>query len=159
MTQPSSSKARQALALVGFIIVTFCAPLLGIFGMPGAWYDALDKPSWNPPPWIFGPVWTFLYLMMAVAAWLIWKRDGWRQALLFYFVQLALNAAWTPIFFGAHQLGWALAEIILLWSAILLTMFSFFRVSKPAGWMLVPYLIWVTFAANLNFTLWRMNPL
>lgn len=94
---------------------------------------------------------------MAVAAWLVWKREGSNRVLIFYFIQLALNAAWTPIFFGAHELGWALAEIILLWLAVLLTMRGFFQVSKPAGWMLAPYLAWATFAAFLNFTLWRMN--
>lgn len=154
----SPSTRRQGLALAGFVGVTFCAPLLGIFGRPGVWYAALNKPEWNPPGWIFGPVWTLLYLMMAVAAWLIWKQEGWRRALGLYFIQLVLNAAWTPIFFGAHELGWALVEMILLWSAVLLTLCSFFRISKPAGWMLAPYLGWVTFAAFLNFTLWRMNP-
>lgn len=155
----SHTTSRRILALVGFIVVTFCAPLFGIFSQPGAWYAALAKPSWNPPGWIFGPVWSTLYLLMAVAAWLVWKREGWRHALLFYFIQLALNAAWTPIFFGAHQLGWALLEISFLWLAILLTLLNFFRVSKPAGWLLVPYGIWATFAAFLNFTLWQMNPL
>ena len=126
--------------------------------MPDQWYAALEKPSWNPPGWIFGPVWTLLYLMMAVSAWLVWRKVGFQRPLVLYFIQLVLNAAWTPIFFGAHELGWALAEILVLWSAILLTTLSFFKVSKPAGWMLVPYLLWVTFAAFLNFTLWRMNP-
>jgi benzodiazapine receptor len=154
----SPSRPQRALALVGFIVVTFCAALLGIFGQPGTWYDALNKPEWNPPPWIFGPVWSLLYAIMAVAAWLVWQREGWRRAMMLYFIQLALNAAWTPIFFGAHQLGWALVEIILLWIAILMTMLAFLRVSKPAGWLLAPYLAWATFAAFLNFTLWRMNP-
>lgn len=152
------SKPRQALALAGFIAITFCAPLLGISAKPGLWYDSLQKPAWNPPPWIFAPAWTLLYLLMAVAAWLVWKRVGlMHRAIAFYFIQLALNAAWTPIFFGAHQLGWALAEIILLWFAILLTMRSFHQISKPSGWMFLPYVAWVTFAAFLNFTLWRMN--
>ena len=104
MTKPLSA-TRLTLALVGFIIVTFCAPLLGIFSKPEAWYAALYKPEWNPPHWIFGPVWTILYLMMAMPAWLVWKRDGWQRALMFYFIQLALNVAWTPTFFGAHELG------------------------------------------------------
>jgi tryptophan-rich sensory protein len=155
----SPSSPRQALALVGFIVVTFCAPLVGIFAMPDQWYAALNKPAWNPPPWIFGPVWSLLYLMMAVAAWLVWRREGWQKALMLYFIQLTLNAAWTPIFFGAHEMGWALVEIIALWLAILLTLRSFLPISKPAAWLLAPYLAWVTFAAFLNFTLWRMNPL
>ena len=150
--------ARSVLALAGFIVATFCAPLAGMFSLPGAWYAALHKPEWNPPSWIFGPVWTLLYLLMAIAAWLVWKRDGWRHPMLLYVVQLVLNAAWTPIFFGAHQLGWALAEIIALWAAILLTLLAFLRVNKTAGLMLAPYLAWVTFAAFLNFTLWRLNP-
>ncbi len=156
--QHQPSRARSLTALTGFILATFCAPLLGIFAKPGLWYAALNKPSWNPPSWIFAPVWTSLYLLMAVAAWLVWKKAGWHRALFAYLIQLTLNAAWTPIFFGAHQLGWALAEIILMWLAIILTMRSFFLISKPAGWMLVPYLAWVSFAAFLNFTLWRMNP-
>ena len=157
MKQPPSA-IRSALALGGFIVITFCAPLAGMLSLPGVWYAALTKPLWNPPTWIFGPAWTLLYALMAIAAWLIWKHDGWRRPLRLYFVQLLLNAAWTPIFFGAHQLGWALVEIVALWIAILLTLLNFHRANKTAGWLLVPYLAWVTFAAFLNFTLWRMNP-
>lgn len=153
----SFAKPRDFLALVGFIVATFCAPLVSLGSMPGAWYAALNKPSWNPPAWVFGPAWTLLYALMAVAAWLVWKRDGWRWPLRLYVVQLLLNAAWTPIFFGAHELGWALVEIILLWTFILLTLLSFHRVRKTAAWLFVPYLAWVTFAACLNFTLWRLN--
>ncbi len=152
------SPTRLTLALAGFILITFCAPLAGMGSPPGDWYALLAKPEWNPPAWIFGPVWSALYLMMAIAAWLVWKRDGWHRPLLLYFVQLLLNAAWTPIFFGAHQLGWALAEIVVLWVAILLTLLGFRGVSRTAAWLFVPYLAWVTFAAFLNFTLWRMNP-
>ena len=158
MRHTSSTLPRQALALTVFIAITFCAPLAGMFSLPGAWHASLNKPAWNPPSWIFGPVWTALYLLMAIAAWLVWRHDGWRCPMLFYFVQLALNAAWTPIFFGAHQPGWALVVILALWAAILLTQLAFLRVSKPAGLMFVPYLTWVSFAAVLNFTLWRLNP-
>lgn len=149
-----SSPWRSASALAAFILVTFTAPALG------AWYAALNKPSWNPPAWIFGPTWTLLYILMAVAAWLVWRRGGFTEQgrpLMLYFVQLALNAAWTPIFFGAHAVGWALLEIIALWIAIALSLISFLRVSPAAGWLLVPYLAWVTFATLLTFTLWRMN--
>lgn len=148
---------RQILALIGFILITFCAPALGIFGAPGDWYASLEKPSWNPPSWVFGPVWTTLYLMMAIAAWLVWRKDGWKRPLAVYFTQLVLNAAWTPIFFGAHQLGWALLEIIFLWIAILLTLLAFKRVHRVAAYLLIPYLAWVSFATFLNFTLWRLN--
>ena len=154
----SPTPTRSLLTLIGFIFATFCAPLAGMFSLPGVWYVALDKPSWNPPPWIFGPVWTALYLTMAVAAWLVWRRLGWCRALCIYLAQLLLNAAWTPVFFGAREIGWAFGVIIALWVAILFTVVTFLRVSKAAGWMLVPYLTWVSFAAFLNFTLWRMNP-
>jgi translocator protein len=158
VVQSVSIPVRSALALVGFILVTFCAPLAGMSSPPGDWYASLNKPAWNPPSWIFGPVWTALYLMMAVAAWLVWRRNGWRRPLWLYSTQLLLNAAWTPVFFGAREIGWALVVIVVLWTAILYTLLAFLRVSKAAGWMLVPYLVWVSFAAVLNFTLWRMNP-
>lgn len=151
------STFQQALVLLGFIVLTFLAPLAGAFTPPGAWYQTLNKPSWNPPPWIFGPVWTLLYLGMAVAAWLVWKRGGQGQALRLYVVQLALNAAWTPVFFGAHQLGAAFIVIVCMWIAIFLTQRAFQAVSRPAGLLLVPYLAWVSFASMLNFTLWRLN--
>lgn len=126
--------------------------------MPGEWYAALNKPSWNPPPWIFGPAWTLLYTLMAVAAWLVWKKAGFSRPLVFYFVQLSLNAAWTPVFFGAHAMGLALIVIVVLWVAILMTLLNFWRISHAVGWLIVPYLAWVTFATALNFTLWKLNP-
>lgn len=129
--------------------------------MPGEWYASLQKPSWNPPGWIFGPVWTALYTMMAAAAWMVWRRGGWekqRKPLLVFLVQLALNTLWTPLFFGLHQPGLAFAEIVLLWLAIVATIVVFRPVSGAAMLLLVPYLAWVSFAAALNFTLWRLNP-
>jgi len=154
----STSKLRQAFALAGFILITFTAPLLAVGSMPDAWYAALMKPSWNPPAWLFGPVWTMLYTLMAIAAWLVWQRIGFSRSLGLYFAQLLLNAAWTPLFFGAHQLGWALIEILVMWVMILLTLLSFRRVNPAAGWLFLPYLAWVSFASFLNFTLWRLNP-
>ena len=118
------------------------------------------KPTWNPPGSVFGPVWTALYLMMAVAAWLAWKPTGVRAAaepLTLFGIQLVLNSVWSWIFFGMHQPGWAFAEIVALWLTIATTMISFFRRSQIAGWMLVPYLAWVSFASILNFTIWRLN--
>lgn len=154
----SLSIPRQVATLVGFIVVTFCAPLASVSIMPpGAWYEALHKPTWNPPAWLFGPVWTLLYTLMAVAAWLIWKRAGWRLPLALYFIQLMLNALWTPLFFGAHLLGLALLEVVLFWVAILLTTLGFRNVSRTAAWLMVPYLAWVAFASFLNFTLWQLN--
>lgn len=157
MKHPPSS-TRSLLVLAGLILITFGAPLAGMMMPPGDWYASLAKPEWNPPSWIFGPVWTVLYLTMAMAAWLVWKRDGWRQPMRLYFIQLILNAAWSPIFFGAQKPNWALVEIVALWIAVLLTLWSFFRISKTAGWLLAPYLAWVSFATLLNFTLWRLNP-
>jgi len=126
------------------------------------WYKTLEKPAWNPPDWVFGPVWTALYVLMAIAAWIIWKKHGSRPAaipLTLFGIQLLLNIAWSWIFFAAHQPGWAFAEIVILWLAILATTVSFFRESKLAGWLLAPYLAWVSFASVLNFTIWRLNAL
>lgn len=148
---------QQALALLGIIVLTFLAPAAGAFTPPREWYQMLNKPSWNPPPWIFGPVWMLLYLGMAVAAWLVWKRVGQGHALRLYIVQLALNAAWTPVFFGAHEMGAAFIVIVSMWIVIFLTLRAFWAVSRPAGLLFVPYLAWVTFASVLNFTLWRLN--
>ncbi len=149
------------LGLAGWLGLTFGAAVLGTMFMPDAWYAGLKKPSWNPPNWIFGPVWTVLYTMMAVAVWLVWQRGGFaaqRHALVLFLVQLALNAAWTPLFFGLHLPGIAFAEILLLLVTIGFTVMAFIRRNILAGWLLVPYFAWVSFAAMLNFTLWRLNP-
>lgn len=161
MPKPFNAPWRNAAALAVCIVVTFLAPALGAWAMPGEWYAALRKPAWNPPSWIFGPVWTALYFMMATAAWLVWRRGGWagqRRALTLYFVQLGLNAAWTPIFFGLKMPGLAFAEILLLLAAIVATALAFRGVSKGAAALLLPYMAWVSFAAFLNYTLWSLNP-
>lgn len=159
MTTPlPHSAARHAIALAAWIALSFCAALTGAFFPPGQWYAALHKPTWNPPAWIFGPVWTALYLMMAMAVWLVWRRHGWHRAVMIYLLQLLLNAAWTPVFFGLREPGLAFGVIIALWFAIWLTMRAFARLNRAAAWLLAPYAAWVTFAAVLNFTLWRMNP-
>jgi benzodiazapine receptor len=155
------SHARKILGLVGWLLACFAAASMGGFFTPGEWYVGLEKPSWNPPTWVFGPVWTALYTMMAVAAWLVWKRGGFaiqRKPLMLFLVQLFLNAAWTPFFFGLHWPGGALVVIILLWLAIAATLIVFWSVSRPAAWLLVPYLVWVSFASVLNGALWRLNP-
>jgi translocator protein len=159
-SNPPTRPAGLALALVGWLALCFGAAAFGGLFMPGDWYGTLKKPSWNPPGWVFGPVWTTLYLMMAVAAWLVWRQGGWgkqRKPLVIFLVQLVLNAAWTPLFFGLKNPGLAFAEILLLWLAIAATIAVFRRVSRAAAWLLVPYLVWVSFAAALNFTLWRLN--
>ncbi len=157
----NSASSRHLLALARWVLLCFAAAAMGGLFMPGEWYASLKKPAWNPPGWIFGPVWTALYTMMAVAAWLVWRQGGWgkqRQALLIFLAQLALNALWTPLFFGLHWAGVAFAEIILLWLAIAWTISAFWRVHRAAVWLLAPYLAWVGFAAVLNGTLWRLNP-
>lgn len=155
---------RQTLGLM--VIAAICLAVAGIGSsfMPSApseWFTTLNKPSWNPPNWVFGPVWSLLYLMMAVAAWLVWRQLGWRGAALplaLFAVQLLLNGAWTGMFFGLRRPWIAFAEIVLLWCAILATLLSFWRVTPVAGWLMIPYLAWVSFAAVLNLTLARMNP-
>ncbi len=150
---------NSILSLVVWLVVCFGAALLGLRFPPGAWYAGLRKPSWNPPNWIFGPVWTLLYILMAVAAWLVWENGGAANtgALALFLVQLILNAVWTWLFFGLHRPGLAAAEIVLLWLAILATTLGFWTVQPLAGLLLVPYLLWVSFAAILNFTVWRLN--
>jgi benzodiazapine receptor len=126
----------------------------------GDWYQALAKPAWTPPDWLFGPVWTTLFVLMAVAAWLVWQRAGWPAsgaALGLFGVQLALNAAWSGLFFTLRNPGAAFAEILLLWCAIAATWWSFGRISRLAAGLLSPYLLWVTYAAALNVAIWRMN--
>ena len=151
---------RVTVALIGWLLACFAAAAMGGLFLPGHWYAALKKPSWNPPGWIFGPVWTALYAMMALAAWLVWRQGGFaaqRRPLIIFLTQLALNALWTPLFFGLHWTGLAFAEITLLWLAIAATISAFRSVSRAGAWLLAPYLAWVSFAAVLNFTLWRLN--
>lgn len=123
------------------------------------WYPTLIKPPLNPPAWLFGPVWAGLYLLMGIALYLVWEshsKDK-SRALWLFAVQLALNAIWSPVFFGAHSIGSALAIIVLMWSAIVMTILIFKKISKPAAALLVPYILWVSFATYLNFALWWLN--
>jgi tryptophan-rich sensory protein len=151
---------KSILGLLGWLGVTFAAAWAGSRFMPGAWYAALAKPAWNPPNAIFAPVWSVLYGLMAVAAWLVWRRAGFSgagAALGLFAVQLILNALWSYLFFGRHQPGLAFGDIVVLWVAILSVVLLFWRVDRVAGALLLPYLAWVGFAAYLNFTLWRLN--
>ena len=161
-TNPSPhSRTHQTLALVGWLTLCFSAAVTAVFVSTGGWYAALHKPSWNPPAWVFGPAWSLLYVLMAVAAWLVWREGGWKvqgRTLGVFLLQWLLNALWTPLFFGMHRSGLAFVEIMMLWSVLAVTLISFWRVRKSAGVLLVPYLAWVSFAAFLNFTIWRLNP-
>ena len=154
------SRSQRILGLCGWLAACFAAASLGALFLPGEWYASLRKPAWNPPGWVFGPVWSALYTLMAVAAWLVWKRGGFRahgRPLTLFLVQLALNAAWSPLFFGLRWPGAAFVEILLLWMAIVATLLAFRPVSRTAAWLLAPYLAWVSFAAVLNGVLWRLN--
>ena len=134
-----------------------------IFTMPAipTWYAALNRPPLAPPNWIFGPVWTTLFVLMGISAFLIWKKGLDRKdvkiALGIFIGQLVLNTLWSIIFFGLHSPGGALIEIVFLWLAILATIVAFYKISKPAAWLLVPYILWVSFAAYLNYAIWSLN--
>jgi tryptophan-rich sensory protein len=146
-----------AVGLVGWLVLCFGAAAVGARFRPGTWYAGLRKPPWNPPNWLFAPVWTVLYALMAVAAWLVWRRTGLSWECGLFVLQLALNAAWTWLFFGLKRPALALAEIAVLWLVILATLLAFWSVRPLAGWLLVPYLAWVTFATALTAALWRLN--
>ena len=151
------------LGLLIFLVGCFAAAGIGgAVTTPkiATWYATLAKPTWNPPNWIFGPVWSALYFCMAVAAWLVWRQGGLWQArvpLALFGVQLTLNVLWSCIFFGFERPGLAFAEVLLLWAAIAATMVGFWQRSRIAGILFVPYLAWVSFASVLNFTIWRLN--
>ena len=127
----------------------------------GGWYAGLNKPSWNPPNRIFGPVWSTLFFLMGVAVWLVWRERAFSAAaarpLALFAAQLSLNMLWSFLFFRMHRPGLALIEIVLLWGAILATLVAFARVNSLAAWLLVPYLLWVSFAVLLNYTIWKIN--
>ncbi len=157
------SLMRALIGLGVWIGICFGAAFLGsIFTTPSipTWYASLAKPSWTPPDWVFGPVWSALYLMMALGAWLVWRRGSLAAAsipIALFMVQLGLNVAWSILFFGLRMPGLAFGEIVVLWFAILATLIAFWRSTPMAGYLLLPYLIWVAFAAVLNFELWQLN--
>jgi translocator protein len=157
------STLHQAAALGLCVGVCFAAAAVGaLFTSPNVpdWYASLNKPSWTPPSWVFGPAWSLLYLAMGISAWRVWRIAGFRLAaapLALFGIQLILNMAWSGLFFGLRSPGAALMEIILLWGAILATMIAFRRRSAAAGWLMLPYLAWVTFAAALNLAIWNLN--
>jgi translocator protein len=150
------------------LVVSFATPLAvgavaGLFTKPeiDGWYKALNKPDWQPPSWVFGPVWTLLYVLMGIAFYLVWRSNAAesrkRVAMTLWIIQLVFNFFWSFIFFRQHQLDWALGEIIVLWFFILMTIFAFARISRLAAWLLVPYISWVSFASLLTYAIYQLN--
>jgi len=148
------------IVLLAFIVVCLAAGGLGGFITAESvrtWYPGIAKPSWTPPSWLFGPVWTLLYVMMAVAAWMVWRRVGFGTALGVFALQLALNTLWSFLFFGLKAPAIAAVEIVALWGSIVATIALFAAVDVVAAWLLAPYLLWVTFASALNIAIWKLN--
>jgi len=155
---------KKAAGIIVAIVVCELAGIIGsLFTTPSipGWYAGLVKPSFNPPAWVFAPVWTTLYAMMGLAAWLVYekglKRPEVKKALAVFAAQLVLNTLWSIVFFGAHQLLGAVIVIVLLWATILWTILLFRQISKPAAWLLVPYILWVSFASVLTVTIYVLN--
>lgn len=151
---------KSVLGAIVALALTFGAAYVGSRFPVDEWYTALTKPSWNPPNWLFGPVWSVLYLLMAISVWLVWRKEGFSGAIFplgIFLLQLILNAAWSWLFFGLHEPSFAFIEILGLWLAILVNIILFWRINTVSGVLLLPYLAWVTFAAFLNYTLWRLN--
>jgi len=160
---PNMSIQRQLIGLVGWVLVSFVAASIGAIASLNAasFYGQLTRPDWAPPSWLFAPVWSILYLLMAVAAWLVWRSHGFkasRTALVLFLIQLAANALWTWLFFAWRQGAGAFVEILILWALIVATIASFRSLNARAALLLVPYLAWVTFATALTLSVWRLNP-
>jgi benzodiazapine receptor len=159
----SLTRKQQIAGLVGWLVVSFITAAIGGAASVNAapFYGELVRPEWAPPSFLFGPVWTILYILMGIAAWLVWRVGGFRaarSALMLFLAQLALNALWSWLFFAWQRGGLAFADILLLWLLIVATIVLFWRVRPLAGVLLVPYLLWVTFASALNYAIWRLNP-
>lgn len=160
----SNMKAsRQVAGLAGWLLLALATGAIGAIASVNAkeFYAQLAKPAWAPPASLFGPVWTALYCLMGIAAWLVWRRGGFapaRNALLLFIVQLGVNALWSWLFFVWHLGAMSFAEVLGLWMLIIATLVAFWRISPVAGLLLVPYLARVSFAAALNFSTWRLNP-
>mgnify|MGYP001432860613 CR=1 FL=1 len=156
----SRSPIKSAFYLVFWVLLCFSAAAVGAQFTPGPWYDDLVKPAWTPPGWVFAPVWTTLYLLMAVSAWLVTLHGNWHQRrlpLAVFSLQLAFNAAWSWLFFGLQRPSWALVDIIVLWLLVGVTVVLFFKTRRAAGILLLPYWAWLTLATALNAEIWRLN--
>lgn len=159
----TTEKPSRYPALIGFLVASFAAAGLGSAATAksvGTWYLTLNKPAWNPPSWIFGPVWTLLYILMAIAAWRVWRRSEGltaRTTLTWFGAQLALNALWSVLFFGLHRPGLAFGEVIVLWAVLAGLLSRFWRADRIAGALWAPYVAWVSFATVLNGTILWLN--
>jgi benzodiazapine receptor len=151
------------VSLLPFVVVCFAAAGIGSLATRSSvksWYRELRRPDWTPPDWVFGPVWTALYVMMAISAWLVWRETSAataRSALVLFGIQLVLNVLWSVVFFGLKWVGAAFGEVLLLWMMLIATAVSFYPLSLLAAWLLIPYIAWVGFASYLNFRIWQMN--
>lgn len=157
------SGKKQILGLVGWMLLSFLVAAIGALAsvQAASFYQTLVQPSWAPPSSVFGPVWTVLYAMMGLSAWLVWREGGWRRqrsVLTMFVVQLAMNGLWSWLFFAWHLGALAFFDIVLMWLLITATLIGFWRVRAVAGALLLPYLCWVSFAAALNFAVWQLNP-
>ncbi len=150
---------KQWKSLVVFLILVAAAAFLGGMSTPDAWFAALQKPSFNPPNWVFGPAWTLLYLLMAVAAWRVYRVAGFGLAIGLWLLQLLVNAMWSPLFFAMHRIDLALIDIALLDILVIATIIVFFRRDRIAGWLMMPYLAWIAFATTLNAAILSLNPI
>jgi tryptophan-rich sensory protein len=153
-------RVKKWLGFAGWTLLPFMAAIFGAGPSSAAFYATLVKPGWAPPPSVFGPVWFVLYLMMGISAALVWQRQGFeraRGALMLFLTQLGVNAIWSPVFFGQHQVGLALGVIVALDLLVLATILAFARKHAVAAWLLAPYLAWIAFATALNFAIWRLN--
>lgn len=160
---PVLSVQKQIMGMVGWLAVCYCASAIGAVASIQAksFYAELVQPGWSPPAWVFGPVWTTLYTMMGVAAWLVWRSGGFsknRNALMLFLIQLAFNSLWSWLFFAWHLGAWAFADILLLLTLIAATSYTFWLIQPLAGALLVPYFLWVCFATVLSYNLWQHNP-
>jgi tryptophan-rich sensory protein len=163
MPIPAPTTRHPILGFLGWMVVTFAAAAVGSMASvnAGSFYADLVRPDWAPPAWVFGPAWTLLYVLMGIAAWLVWRARGLRGAriaLSLFVAQLVLNALWSWLFFGWRLGGLAFVDVIALWALIVATCVAFWRISPLAGALLVPYLLWVTYASALNYAIWQLNP-
>jgi tryptophan-rich sensory protein len=150
----------KIIGLLVWIFICFIPAIIGSQFGPGDWYQTLAKPEWNPPNWIFGPVWILLYLMMGISVWIIWRNYGLKTAVIpigFFVAQLVLNALWSWFFFGLENVGLAFVDIVALWTFILITLILFWKLNTWSGVLLIPYLAWVSFATVLNYNIWQLN--